>query len=291
MAVDLHTHTIFSDGSLTPQELVERAVARKLKALAITDHDEIGGNKPAMEAARNHNLRLVPGVELSIDFPLEGSAHLHLLGLFIDPENNDLLTAFAELRKARRERGYLILEKLHQLGYNLNDAELDALSAAGSVGRPHIAQLMMRAGIVGNVYEAFSRYLGKNKPAYVSKKKIKFHTATELIHAAGGLAVLAHPISLYLKNYREYAAFFNKLKKNGLDGVEVYYPSHNWNFTKGMIAAAQKHGLLLSGGSDFHGSVKPDIELGVGRGKLYVPDKVFRDLQENARARQADAGA
>jgi len=286
MAVDLHTHTTFSDGTLTPEQLVERAIKHKLKALAITDHDEIGANLPAIEAARGSALQVVPGVELSIDYPLEGTAHLHLLGLFIDPENQEIQEAFAILRAARRERGYKILDKLKIAGHTLKAEDLDALSVDGSVGRPHIAQLMIRAGIVNNVYEAFSKYLSKNKPAYVSKQKIRFHAATELIHLAGGLAVLAHPISLHLKNYRDYTAFFNKLKKSGLDGVEVYYPSHNWNFTKGMISAAQKHGLLLSGGSDFHGSVKPDIELGVGRGKLYVPDNVFTKLRDAVLERQ-----
>ncbi len=285
MAVDLHAHTTFSDGTLTPKKLVERAIKHKLKALAITDHDEIGGNRPAMDAGHGSKLHVVPGVELSIDYKLEGTAHLHLLGLFIDPDNTGMQQAFAQLRSARRERGYLILEKLKALNIDINPDELDTMTAGGSVGRPHIAQLMIKTGAVSNVYEAFSGYLSKGKPAYVSKEKLRFFPATELIHEAGGLAVLAHPISLHLKTYRDYAAFFNKLKREGLDGVEVYYPSHNWNFTKGMISAAQKHGLLLSGGSDFHGSVKPDIELGVGRGKLYVPDKVFLDLQDAATER------
>jgi len=279
MAVDLHTHTTYSDGSLTPQELVEKSNEFALTAIAITDHDEIGANKIACEHAENFLLDVVPGVEFSIDIELPGTAHLHLLGLFLDINNSHLIEVLSDLRIARKNRINEILKKLNSLDLNLKQDDLDVISGEGSAGRPHVAQLLLKNQVVTTVWEAFNKYLSKNQVAYVPKKKLKLQDALNLIHESNGLAILAHPISLRHKKYKEMDAFLRELKYIGLDGVEAYYASHTRNFTKYLVNAAKRNDLLLSGGSDFHGINKPDTELGRGRGDLEVPDEVYFQLK------------
>ncbi len=279
MAVDLHTHTTYSDGSLSPKELVEKASDFALTAIAVTDHDEIRANKIARDHAEKLGLEVVPGVEFSIDIELPGTAHLHLLGLFLDFNNSQLIEVLADLRIARKNRANEILKKLNSLGLNLKQDELEIISGEGSAGRPHVAQLLLRNHVVTSVWEAFNKYLSKDKVAYVPKKKLKLKDAINLIQNANGLAILAHPISLRHKNYKETEAFLRELKYIGLDGVEAYYASHSKNFCNYLINVAKRNNLLISGGSDFHGSNKPDTELGRGRGNLEVPDTVYFDLK------------
>jgi 3',5'-nucleoside bisphosphate phosphatase len=280
MAVDLHTHTNFSDGTLTPQELIQKAEDYKLTAIAITDHDEIGANKIAQDYVRNLNVEFVPGVEFSIDIELPGTAHLHLLGLFLNLENDELTSVLGDLRNARQNRAYVIIQKLQDYGLDVKEDELDIIVGQGSAGRPHLAKLLMDKKVVGSVWEAFNKFLSKGRPGYVSKKKLKLQTAIDLIHQAKGLAILAHPVSLKQKTYKDTEAFLKELKSIGLDGVEAYYASHTRNFTNYLLNAAQRNNLLVSGGSDFHGSIKPDTELGIGRGNLQIPDQVFHDLKK-----------
>ncbi len=279
MAVDLHTHTNFSDGTLTPQELIQKAEDYKLTAIAITDHDEIGANKIAQDYVRNLNVEFVPGVEFSIDIELPGTAHLHLLGLFLNLENDELTSTLDELRNARQGRAYSIIQKLQDYGIDVKKDELDIIVGQGSAGRPHLAKLLMDKKVVSSVWEAFNKFLSKGRPGYVAKKKLKLQTAIDLIHKAKGLAILAHPVSLKQKTYKDTEAFLKELKSIGLDGVEAYYASHTRNFTNYLLNAAQRSNLLISGGSDFHGSIKPDTELGIGRGNLNVPNQVFLDLK------------
>jgi len=279
MSVDLHTHTNFSDGTLSPQELLQHAEDNKLAAIAITDHDEIGANSLAQQYSKELVVEFVPGVEFSIDIALPGTAHLHLLGLFLDIENNELQSVLDDLRRARKNRGYSIIKKLQDYGLDLKCSELDSIVGQGSVGRPHIAQLLMDKNHVNSVWEAFNKFLSKDRPGYISKKKLKLQTAIDLIHNAKGLAVLAHPVSLKQKTYKDTEAFLKELKSIGLDGVEAYYASHTRNFTNYLLNAAKRNNLLVSGGSDFHGSIKPDTELGIGRGNLNIPDQVYYDLK------------
>jgi 3',5'-nucleoside bisphosphate phosphatase len=286
MAVDLHTHTTFSDGTLTPEQLISEAVQIKLTALAITDHDEIKACKRCLEMQEDFSVQLVTGVELSIDIRLEGTAHMHMLGLFIDVENDELNQVLNELRDARRKRAILIINKLRSSNVNIEQAELDEVIGDGSAGRPHVAQLLLNKKIVGSVWEAFNKYLSKDKPAYVPKKKIGLKNAIELIHRAGGLSILAHPVSLRHKQYKQTEATLRELKYAGLDGIEAYYSSHTPNYTKFLISAAKRNNLLLSGGSDFHGTVKPDTHLGTGKGELYVPDTVYMDLKSAVKKRK-----
>jgi predicted metal-dependent phosphoesterase TrpH len=205
-----------------------------------------------------------------------------MLGLFLDTSQTRLVEVLNDLRAARKKRAYEIIGKLNNLGLDIKNEELEAITGQGSAGRPHIAQLLMKHRQVNTVYEAFNKFLSKDRPAYVPKKKLKLQDAIDLIHEAAGLAILAHPISLRQKKYKETEAFLRELKYVGLDGVEAYYATHSRNFTKYLINAAQRNNLLISGGSDFHGTNKPDTDLGRGKGDLEVPDQVYFDLQNAA---------
>jgi hypothetical protein len=283
MAVDLHTHTTFSDGSLSPQLLIKKADEQKLTAIAITDHDEIKGNFEALKLIETTGLQLVPGAEFSIDMPLKGTAHLHLLGLFLNMENDELNSTLNFLRNDRKKRAEKIINQLKEQGFPFNNSDLDILDKKGSIGRPHIAKLMLEKKIVNSVWEAFNKFLSKGKVGYVPKKKLTLKQAIDIIHKSEGLAVLAHPASLKHKQYRETEAMLNELANSGLDGVEAYHPSHSKNYSRFLLKSVQKNGLLVSGGSDFHGDAKPDIELGSGKGDLFVPDQVYWDLKNALR--------
>lgn len=282
MSVDLHTHTTFSDGTLTPEQLIEKADYQRLTAVAITDHDEIGALKYLNTLNSDKNVIVVNGAEFSIDVDLKGNAHLHMLGLFLDIENDELNNVLIKLKNARRERAYTIIQKLKEQGIPITKQEIDDVIGMGSAGRPHIARLLIQKKIVSNVWEAFSKYLSKGKPAYVSKQKLPLKDAIKLIHDAHGLAILAHPISLKHRRYKDTDVFLRELKYIGLDGVEAYYATHSPKFTKFLKESAARYSLLVSGGSDFHGKVKPDTELGIGKGNLDVPDDIYFSLKEAA---------
>lgn len=279
MAVDLHTHTTYSDGTLSPIELIQKADQLKLKAVAITDHDEIEANNIAVKHFGDYNVEVIPGAEFSIDIELTGTAHLHLVALFLDLKNSELIESLNELREARRIRAYEIISKLNQIGIEVTNNEIDIIIGDGSAGRPHIAKLLLQKGIINSVWEGFNKYLSKGKPAYVPKIKLGIKNAINLIHSARGLAILAHPASLKHKQYKETEAFLVELKEIGLDGIEAYYSTHSKMYTNYLIKTAEKNNLLISGGSDFHGSTKPDTELGTGKGDLNIPDQVFLNLK------------
>lgn len=278
--IDLHTHSTFSDGTLSPDELVKTAVQLEIGAIALTDHDEIAGNQFALAAAEELPVEVVPGVELSIDYDLPARGHLHLLGLFIDYRNSALGEALQTLRKARSRRASAIIKKLDEININLSEEELLRRAGHGSIGRPHIASMLLEQGFVTNLVEAFKRFLAKGRPAYVPKKKLPLSPAIQLIHQAGGLAILAHPVSLGCSTYKKLGDHIKKFKAIGLDGLEVFYPSHDRYFTKWLKDFARQENLLISGGSDFHGQTKPNIKLGRGYGNLRIPVSVFDTLHE-----------
>ncbi len=286
MSVDLHTHSTFSDGTMTPEELVTHAANNKLKAIALTDHDEIAGNRPALKAAKSKFIELVPGCEFSIDEPMPGSAHLHMLGLFLDVENDRLNETLSELREARQKRVFDISDRLRSEGIDISREELERVIGPGSAGRPHIARLLIEKGVVSNVWDAFHKWLSKGRPGYVAKKKLKLQQAIDLIHEAGGLAILAHPVSLKHRRYKDCEAHIREMREMGMDGVEAYYSGHTRNFTNFLLNVARRHGMVVSGGSDFHGTVKPDVEIGSGKGRLQVPDDVLISLKNALNKRQ-----
>ena len=278
--IDLHTHTNCSDGTFSPEQLVALAKENNLSALAITDHDTVDAIQPGMDAAKARNIQLISGVELSIAAELPNNGHMHLLGLFIDSNNKQLIEKLDFLRTKRTDRVYAILEKLNDLDFpvSTDDLHLDDDNQV-SIGRPHIARIMVNYGYVASIREAFDRFLCKEKPAFVEKERISLETAIGLIHDAGGLSVLAHPISLAFEKMDQFGEYISGLARKDLDGIEAYSSFHPPEFTDYLIRFARSNNLCISGGSDFHGANKSEIELGRGIGNLNVPDSVLSDLE------------
>lgn len=274
--VDLHTHSTASDGTLTPRELVLLAKKEGLKGLALTDHDTVSGLKEAYETAIEVDLPFLCGVEISVKF--EGPGHFHMLGYFLKPEISEIDETLQTLQKARAERNRKMIEKLQNLGIDITLEELKTL-AEGEIGRPHIANLLVKKGIVKSFEEAFEKFLKKGAAAYVPKALLTPKEAIEKISEARGVPVLAHPFTLRL-DLNELKRYVSNLKDIGLMGIEVYYTEHSREFTKFLLDLAKRLDLLVTGGSDFHGKNKPDIKLGKGLGNLNVPIECFENLQK-----------
>jgi len=273
--IDLHTHSTASDGTFSPEELVRLAHEKGLKALALTDHDTIAGLSAAEMEAQRLDLAFVPGVEISVKF--EGPGHCHLLGYFIDHHNEALLETLSHLHEARENRNVRMVEKLRSLGIPISLEELEEMAGGGEIGRPHMAKLLVQKGIVKDFDEAFEKFLGKGKPAYVPKARLTAEEAMAVIRKAGGITSLAHPYYLGLST-EETRAYVASLKEKGLVAIEAYYTDHDEEYTAFCLQMAKDFGLLVSGGSDFHGANKPEIELGCGKGNLAIPYRVYEDL-------------
>lgn len=247
---DLHTHTNASDGVNPPAENVRLAREAGLAAIAITDHDTLHGIPEAMEAGERYGVIVVPGVEIST---VANGQDIHVLGYYIRTDDDKLLGRLDELRRVRDRRNDMMLEKLRQLGMDITLEEVLAarnkkLSAEETVGRPHIADVLMQKGYVHSLEEAFDRYLGRGKAAYVNPPRIRPETAIEWIHDAEGTAVLAHP-GLYHDD-----ELVKQLIGSGLDGIEVYHSDHSEADEARYRALAERSGLLVTAGSDFHGA-------------------------------------
>lgn len=242
--LDLHVHTRASDGAYRPSEVVWLALEAGLEGLAVTDHDTTAGLAEAEEAARRDGIILVPGIELST---LWEDKEVHILGYFIDPGHPRLQDKLADRRQGRYRRAKRILEKLEQLGLPVEWARVQELAGEASLGRPHIAQAMIERGYVGSITEAFDRYLGEGRPAYVPRSQFTPLEAIDLIRAAHGVPVLAHPGLLVADD------LIPVLAAGGLRGLEVYYPEHTIEDTAKYRNLADALGLVATGGSDFHG--------------------------------------
>lgn len=273
--IDLHTHSTASDGTFSPEELVYLAKKEKLQALALTDHDTVDGLKSAYQTAKEVNLPFLCGVEISVKF--EGPGHFHLLGYFLKPEISEIDETLQRLKKAREERNKKMIEKLNMLGIEITLDELREI-AQGEIGRPHMATLLVKKGVVKSFDEAFEKYLKKGALAYVPKALLTPEEAIKLILQAKGAPVLAHPITLKL-DYLKLKNYLKSLKDVGLIGIETFYPEHNPEFTKFLIDCAKELNFLITGGSDFHGKNKPDIKLGRGLNNLNVPFKCYENLK------------
>lgn len=276
--IDLHTHSTFSDGSLTPAELVDRACEAGVTALALTDHDGTLGIDAFLDACARRGLRGIPGVEISVEF---GPGTLHMVGLFVDPQDAGLATALARLRNVREERNQVILRKLNALGIPLAWEDVAKFASQDVVGRPHFALALIEKGVVGSKDEAFERWIGKGKPAYADRYRLSPRDSIELIRSAGGVPVLAHPYTLgYHRN--RLRAFVGELAALGLQGIEAYYSEHAPDQQRHVLAMAAEFNLAPSGGSDFHGALNPDIRIGRGFGSLDIPESVADRLYERA---------
>jgi predicted metal-dependent phosphoesterase TrpH len=276
MYIDLHIHTTESDGTLTPSQVVRYAKEKGLKAVAITDHDTIHGNEEAIKEGVNEGVEVIPGVEISVDY---SPGTMHMLGYFITTEDPILNEKLTLLQDSRADRNPRIIEKLNKLGLSLTYDEVVQVSGGGQVGRPHMAQVLMKKGYTKSIKEAFDKYLGKGAPAYLDKFRLSAVEAITMITDAGGIPVLAHPFTLYCKSSDELDALVEKLVNQGLQGLEVYYSEHDERKTSSYKLLAKRYNLAITGGSDFHGKNIKGIDLGTGRGKLKIPYTVLENLK------------
>ena len=273
--IDLHVHSTESDGTLTPEDLVAEAKKVGLAAFALTDHDTCQGVCKAMPLAASAGIELIPGIELSTDYH---GKEVHIVGLYIDIENEQLLKKTAEYRKCRSERNALMVEALQKEGLSITMEELVAENPDCVITRANIARFLYEHGQIKSVREAFDRYIGDHCKCYVGRLKVAYTDAVRLIKEAGGTAILAHPLLYGLSN-TNLQKMIDELKPAGLDGLEAIYSTYTTGEEQQMKRLARENGLLISGGSDFHGSNKPDIALGRGRGHLYIPYSVLETIK------------
>ena len=279
-AIDLHIHSTASDGSLTPAEIIDHAQRLNLAAIAITDHDSLYGSKEALQNYIPPSLKFLTGVEISAAHPpfLPGSGSFHILGYGIRLDNPALNKALNRLREARENRNPKIIERLNKLGFKISLDDVHQTVAQGQLGRPHIAQAMIKKGFVGSIDEAFDQFLGAGKPAYIDKDRIGCEEALKMIRHAGGVPVLAHPGLLNIDDQGQLDKLIHNLIKIGMRGIEVYYPEHSAEQTRLYAELAERYDLLMTGGTDFHGSITPEIKMGTGKGTLFIPFKLYEKL-------------
>jgi len=273
--IDLHTHTTFSDGTFSPTELVGLAAEKSIKVIAITDHDNFDGVLEAVKCGKEKNVTIVSGIEMSTDFE---SKEIHILGLFIDINNNDFNSVLKSLKEKRKKRNKIAIEKLQKLGVDITYDELETISSNKIITRAHFARILIKKGYVKSLREFFDKYMGEGKPAYVKREVVSPEKTISLINNSGGVAILAHPL-LYNMTNNKLNEMICYLKDLGLKGIECIYSTHTEKDTRYLISVAEKYGLRISGGSDFHGANKPDIDLGTGYGNLYVPYELFENLK------------
>lgn len=257
VAADLHIHSTSSDGDLSPGELVELAAAKGLAAVSLTDHDTLSGARTALEIGRRHSVRVIPGIEISAEYE---RGMLHILGYFPSfPEG--LEDALAQVQEARKNRLPRIIAKLNSLGIMIAEADVTGIAGDAQIGRPHIAKTLLKKGYVHTFDEAFLEYLGKGKRAYVEKEKMTWQKAVSLIGRHGGLPVLAHPSTLGLTE-TGLKDFVGELSGAGLAGMEVHYPDHSREHITLYDRIARASGLVITGGTDFHGPGRNAVSLG-----------------------------
>ena len=280
MPVDLHTHSTASDGSDSPTELIEKAAAAGLGLIALTDHDTQEGIDEARTAAASHGVDLVPGVELSLENEYGG---MHLLVLWLPNGSGPLQDRLRSLQLGRGARNERIVELLCAAGLPITLDEILEEAGGGSVGRPHIAAVMVARGHVPDIQTAFDEWLANGKPAYVERDRLAPEEAIALARESGGVPILAHPHTLGITSNRVMADLLTSLKRAGLVGLEAMYSSYHQHERDGYEDLARRFELLPSGGSDYHGKYKADLYLGSGYGDLSVPDRIVDELRAFAR--------
>ena len=267
--IDLHTHTTASDGSCTTKELITLAKKIGLKAIAITDHDSVDG----LNYSDDEEIEIIPGIELSCDFERE----MHIVGLYIDKNNPALKAKLAILCELREKRNLKTLEILNDMGFLISVDEVKKIATGKIWGRAHFARLMLEKGYVESTKEAFRKYLGHGRPAYITEDRMLPQECLSLIRNAGGIPILAHMHYLGLEE-QPLRELILKLKSYGLMGIETKYTEYTKNYEKIYTKIAEDLNMLKSGGSDFHGFMKPDIKLGIGLGNLRVPNIYLKKL-------------
>jgi len=282
---DLHVHSNASDGTDSPAEVMRRAALAGLDAVALTDHDSLGGLDEAGRVAAGLGVRLVPGCEVSCRKPappagaprIEGS--VHVLVYFVEPGRGPLQNELVKLRGDRAVRNRELAARLEELGTGVTYEDVLAEAGdEGGMGRPHFARALVKAGAVEDIDDAFDRYLADGRPGYVPKARLDPPDVARLAHESGGVAVLAHPLSTGL-NPQHLERLVAELADGGLDGIEAVYSSYTPDQRAVLRGIAKRTGLVATGGSDFHGSFKPGLFVGTGRGDLHVPEDLLDELE------------
>ncbi|MEN8188619.1 MAG: PHP domain-containing protein [Thermodesulfobacteriota bacterium] len=275
MSIDLHTHSIYSDGTQSPAELVELAVNRRLRGLSLTDHDTTEGNREAVETGKALGIEVIPGLEISTRYD---SLPLHILGYWVDDTDSVLADALLRLQQGREKRNKKIITVLQELGIAITETKVLRVSGRGLVGRPHIARVLIESGVVRNMHQAFDKFLKKGAPAYVARFAFSVEESIAMIHGAGGIAVLAHPGQIPGDKYG-LARLLDILCSCGLDGIEAYYPSHSVQFRKSLVKMADRRDLVLTGGSDYHGDIRHGANMAGGK-NVFVPPALIDTMKQ-----------
>ena len=272
--VDLHVHSDHSDGTYSVKELVAYAKEKGLKAIALTDHDTVSGVEEAVTEGRKKGVMVIPGIEISAGY---NNGELHILGLNIDYKSEVFSDFIIECRNSREQRNRRVAEKLCELGMKVSYDELIEKYPSATVTRAHFARYLHENGYVSSKKEAFDRFLGDGKTAYIPRERITPKQAIDMIKKAKGHPVLAHPL-LYKMGKDKLDSLFDYLKTLGLEGIEALYSLNTPSDDERLAKMAKSHGLYITGGSDFHGSNKPDIDLGVGKGNLRVTSELLKNI-------------
>ena len=273
--IDLHTHSLKSDGSMTPAEVVQEAKRAGLSAIALSDHDTVDGLEEAIAEGEKIGVEVVPAIECSVISKTE----THILGYFIDYTNPELQKMLKEVVELRIQRNYVTTQRLNELGFDITLEEVRALAPNNFVGRAHFARVLMDKGYTQSVKEGFDKYMSVGKYAYCEKQRLTAREAVELITECGGLAFLAHPHLTKLPD-DELKEFLIELKGYGLSGLEGYYTDYTPEMQKKYHNLAKELGLMISGGTDFHAAMKPHISIGTGLGNMKIPYSALEDIKK-----------
>ena len=274
--IDLHTHSTFSDGTYSPEDIIELAYKNNLKAIAITDHDTIKGIPYAQKRAKELNIELINGIEFSAQYK---DIEIHILGYFLDITDKNLLSFLQGLEKTREKRNLELIQKLNDIGVNISLDYVKSLSGGGLITKAHFGVALVKKGYAKTIKDAFNIYLGKGKPAYVKRVLISYKEAIQAIIDAKGTPVLAHPI-IYNLSSKDLDIAFKDLKEAGLKGIECYYSSNTLKQTNTLLSLAKKYNLKVTAGSDFHGDNRPNVSLG----NIFLNEKIDYKILENLKA-------
>lgn len=278
--IDLHVHSLFSDGTCTPEELVDKASAQGLVAFALTDHDTVGGVERALAAAKDKHLQVIPGVELSCEYQITPtrSKEIHILGYNIDWKQKELLDTLEAVAKERDDRNKKMCENLQKAGYPIDYDSLIERFGDTILTRAHFARFLLEKGAIPSIDSAFKKILAADGPYFVKRHYLTPKKGIELIKNAGGLPVLAHPL-LYKMSVTELHHLLDELCGYGLRGIEAMYSRNRGNDEAFMRKLANDYGLFITGGTDYHGANKPDLDIGTGEGNLRVPVMLLENLK------------
>jgi predicted metal-dependent phosphoesterase TrpH len=278
--IDLHTHSTFSDGTYTPEEIMAEASKLNLKAVALTDHDTAEGIERFKKAGEKYGVEAIGGIELAAYYNFLGQKkEIHIVGLFVDNSNSYLIEKTKQIREERLLRNKKMIEKLSSIGFPMTFEELNEFSHNGNITRAHYARLMVKKGYISTVKEAFQKYISSGMPGFVPRNLISPKEAFDIISKSGGVPILAHP-TLYGMDYHNIRNMVRELKEIGLKGIEVMYSTYKSEQEREITRIATEEGLLFSGGSDFHGLNKKDIFLGTGKGNLKIPYSFLEKIKE-----------